>query len=40
VSFISSVTESATVTDVARARYLWEPVDDVQSANWTPVPTM
>jgi hypothetical protein len=35
VTFLASVSESATGSDVIVGRPLWEPIDDDQTANWT-----
>ena len=32
--FYASLTENATITDALTARFLWEPIDDNQDANW------
>jgi hypothetical protein len=34
VTFVTSVSESATGADSITRRGLWEPVDDTQNANW------
>ena len=33
-SFICAVLETGTATDLIRARYLWENINDGESANW------
>jgi hypothetical protein len=30
-----SITETATGTATVSARFFWEPIDDLQTANWT-----
>jgi len=32
--FYASLTENATIADALTARFLWEPIDDNQDANW------
>lgn len=39
LNFISTVDESATASDILLARYLWELIDDTQTANWNTLPT-
>lgn len=38
-TLLASITVSVTATDAFAGRFLWEPVDDVQDAQWTPVQT-
>jgi hypothetical protein len=32
--FYAYLTENATIADALTARFLWEPIDDNQDANW------
>jgi hypothetical protein len=34
IDFVSLVFESVLISDVMQAAYLWNPVDDDQTANW------
>ena len=38
-TFIVSLSETGTITDVVVGGYLWNPIDDTQSANWQNVVT-
>jgi len=37
LSVTVAIVEAATIADLVKARFLWEPVDDSQSGTWTPV---
>jgi hypothetical protein len=37
--FYVSLAENVTIADLLAARRLWEPVDDIQDANWQNIPT-
>ena len=38
-SFYATINETVYALDSVTGRYLWEPIDDTQTANWAPITT-
>jgi len=38
-SFYVTINETVYALDSVTGRYLWEPIDDTQTANWAPITT-